>query len=54
MNPYDIEGTAEATYQALRMPIAERRRRNRSLLSIVERNSSQNWSESFCATLQDL
>lgn len=54
VNPYDIEGTAEATYRALRMPIGERRRRNRSLLSVVERYSSQNWSASFCATLQDL
>ena len=54
VNPYDIEGTAEATYRALRMPIGERRRRNRSLLSVVERYSSQNWSDSFCATLQDL
>ena len=25
VNPYDIEGTAEATYQALRMPLEERR-----------------------------
>ena len=53
VNPYDVDGTAEATYQALRMPITERRRRNRSLLSVVERDSSQNWSDSFCATLQD-
>ena len=54
VNPYDIEGTAEATYRALRMPISERRRRNRSLLSVVERYSSQTWSDSFCATLQDI
>ena len=54
VNPYDIDGTAEAAYRALRMPISERRRRNRSLLSVVERHSSQNWSESFCAALQAL
>ena len=53
VNPYDIEGTAEATYRALRMPVDERRRRNRSLLSVVERDSSQNWSDSFCAALQE-
>ena len=53
VNPYDIDGTAEATYQALRMPVAERRNRNRSLLSIVERDSSRNWSDSFCAALQE-
>lgn len=54
VNPYDISGTAEATYRALRMPVSERRRRNRSLLSVVERHSSQNWSNSFCAALQDI
>ena len=53
VNPYDIDGTAEAAYQALRMPVTERRRRNRNLLSVVERDSSQNWSNSFCAALQD-
>ena len=54
VNPYDIDGTADAAYRALRMPVGERRRRNRSLLSVVERHSSQNWSDSFCAALQDL
>ena len=54
VNPYDIDGTAEATYRALRMPVSERRRRNRSLLSVVERHSSRNWSDSFCAALQDI
>ena len=54
VNPYDIDGTAEAAYQALRMPVSERRRRNRSLLSVVERHSSQNWSDSFCAALRDI
>ena len=54
VNPYDIDGTAEAAYRALRMPVSERRRRNRNLLSVVERHSSQNWSESFCAVLQDV
>ncbi len=52
VNPYDIEGTAEATYRALRMPVAERRRRNRSLTAVVKRDSSQNWSDSFCAALR--
>ena len=54
VNPYDIDGTAEATYQALRMPLEERRRRNRKLLTVVEEHSSQNWSQTFTATLQAL
>lgn len=53
VNPYDIDGTAEATYQALRMPIEERRRRNRNLMSVVEKHSSQNWSQTFTAALSE-
>ncbi len=54
VNPYDIEGTAEATYRALRMPVDERRSRNRRLLSVVEQHSSHNWSNSFCTALQEV
>ena len=53
VNPYDIEGTAEAIYRALRMPVEERRRRNRSLMEVVKRGSSWNWSDSFCAALRE-
>lgn len=54
VNPYDIDGAAEATYRALRMPIAERRRRHKSLMAVVQKHSSQNWSDSFCRALADL
>lgn len=51
VNPYDIDGTADATYSALRMPATERRRRNSGLMAVVRKHSSQNWSDSFCADL---
>lgn len=54
VNPYDIDGAAEATYRALRMPIAERRRRHKSLMAVVQKHSSQNWSDSFCRALAAL
>ena len=54
VNPYDIDGAAEATYRALRMPIGERRRRHNSLMAVVQKHSSQNWSDSFCRALADL
>ena len=51
VNPYDIDGTADATYSALRMPATERRRRNSGLMAVVRKHSSKNWSDSFCAEL---
>ncbi len=51
VNPYDIDGTAEAMYQALRMPLDERRRRQSALMSAVERHSYKTWSDSFCGDL---
>ena len=47
VNPYDIDGTAEALYTALRMPTLERRRRWEALKDVVSKRSAQSWSESF-------
>ena len=47
VNPYDIDGTAEALYTALRMPPLERRRRWEALKDVVSKRSAQSWSESF-------
>ena len=54
VNPYDIDGAAEATYRALRMPAPERRRRQAALRKVVERHSSQKWSDSFCEDLMSV
>ena len=51
VNPYDIEATAGATQQALRMSLDERRRRWRSLMTTVEENTSQTWADGFLTDL---
>ena len=51
VNPYDIDGTAEATYRALRMPLAERRARCMKLMADVSENTASTWGAAF---LQDL
>ena len=51
VNPYDIDGTAEATHRALRMPHSERRRRWESLMEVVRTQTARNWSESFKSDL---
>jgi len=41
--PADIEGTADAIYQALTMPIPERQRRAMALKRLVERDDVTVW-----------
>lgn len=52
VNPYDIDGTAEATYRALRMPLAERRARNKTLMDGVTQDTASTWSASFLRDLK--
>ena len=52
VNPYDIDGTAEATYRALRMPLAERQARNRTLIQGFFENDASAWSASFLNDLK--
>ena len=47
VNPYDIEKTADAIYQAFTMPDAERRRRMSLLRAQVRRNDVHRWLESY-------
>lgn len=53
VNPYDIDGTAEATYRALRMPLAERRARARTMKESVNKNTAATWSASFLHDLEE-
>jgi len=43
INPFDIDGTADAMYQALMMPENEKHPRATSLREIVQRNNSVKW-----------
>ena len=51
VNPYDIDGTAEVTHDAIRMPAPERRRRWGALMDEVRQNTSQSWSQAFRSDL---
>jgi trehalose 6-phosphate synthase/phosphatase len=51
VNPYDIDGTAEAIHAALTMDAAERRRRMRVLRAQVSANDVHRWASTFLDTL---
>ena len=53
VNPYDVQGVADALHSALGMPRAERKERWRTLVEGVRRNSVTVWRESFVAHLRD-
>ena len=47
VNPYDLEGMADAIYAAFIMTSQERQRRMRLLRQEVKRNDVNKWVESF-------
>jgi trehalose 6-phosphate synthase/phosphatase len=51
VNPYDIDGTAEAIHTALTMDPADRRRRMRALRDQVAANDVHRWVATFLETL---
>lgn len=53
VNPYDIEKTADAIYQAFIMPEAERHRRMSLLRTQVRRNDVHRWLETFMSALRN-
>ena len=53
VNPYDIRGTGEAVYQALRMPKAERVRRWNALMQDIRSSTAMAWSDSFLTDLAE-
>ncbi|SFR89354.1 trehalose 6-phosphate synthase [Dyella sp. OK004] len=53
VNPADTEEVADALQQALSMPLAERRRRWRSMMDVLERQDITAWRQSFLSALTD-
>jgi trehalose 6-phosphate synthase len=51
VNPFDIEGMAEAILQGLNMPLGERRERWTAMMKVIERNDITAWRESFVRAL---
>jgi trehalose 6-phosphate synthase len=53
VNPFDIDGIAEAMHDALAMPLGERIERWQSMMSILRRNDVTAWRENFVEALQE-
>jgi len=51
VNPFDIEGMAEAILQGLNMPLGERKERWMAMMRVLERNDITAWRESFVRAL---
>jgi trehalose 6-phosphate synthase/phosphatase len=51
VNPYDVDGLAEALHMALEMPVEERRERMRALRAHVMANDVAKWSNGFLEQL---
>ena len=51
VNPYDVQGVADALQTALNMPLAERKERWRTLVEGVRRDDVTAWRESFLERL---
>src|SRR5690606_6405418 len=53
VNPYDLDGMAQALDRALRMPGGERRERLSALKARIEALDVQGWAERFLASLEE-
>jgi trehalose 6-phosphate synthase len=53
VNPYDMEGVAEAIRAAMMMPLDERRKRWQALFDRIAKNDSKAWQERFLTALQE-
>ena len=51
VNPYDVEGTAEAIARSLAMPLEERRERWRSMMTALRENDVFTWCDTFLGDL---
>jgi trehalose 6-phosphate synthase len=49
VNPFDIEGTAKAIWQAFCMPQEERQKRMRQLRAMIRRHNLDRWVDQFMA-----
>ena len=52
VNPYDLEGTADAIAQAADMPLAERRERHAAMMKTLRRHDITAWRRAFLEALQ--
>ncbi|HEX7968934.1 MAG TPA: trehalose-6-phosphate synthase [Stellaceae bacterium] len=53
VNPYDVDGMAEAMHDALGMPLGERIERWQSMMAVLRRNNIAVWRENFVRALAE-
>ncbi|MGN6513847.1 MAG: alpha,alpha-trehalose-phosphate synthase (UDP-forming) [Lysobacteraceae bacterium] len=51
VNPYDLDGVADAIATARDMPLAERRERSRAMMATLERHDITAWRQSYLGAL---
>ena len=51
VNPFDLEGVADAILQGLNMPLGERKERWTAMMKVLERNDITAWRERFVGAL---
>ena len=51
VNPFDVEGMAEAILRGLNMPVGERKERWVAMMKVLERNDITAWRERFVRAL---
>ncbi|MCG5261536.1 alpha,alpha-trehalose-phosphate synthase (UDP-forming) [Cupriavidus gilardii] len=54
VNPYDVQGTAQAIQQALHMPLAERQSRHQKLLERIRAQDVHWWSREYLRSLSEI
>jgi trehalose 6-phosphate synthase len=52
VNPFDLDGTAEAMARALSMPLEERIERWRDMMAVISGNTLSDWRDSFISDLK--
>jgi trehalose 6-phosphate synthase len=52
VNPYDIDGMAEALRSALNMSLSERQSRHESMMSALREHNLSTWRDRFIADLR--
>ena len=53
VNPYDLDGVADAIAAAMVMPLDERRERWRAMMTLLEANDITAWRRRFLAALRE-
>jgi trehalose 6-phosphate synthase len=54
INPYDIEASADAIYDALQMPVEQQKQRMKQMRRMVMSNNVYSWASSILRTMASI